>query len=260
MKKCSKCKLNPVVGKRSSYCGICNSLFTRKRSTALKQKCIEYKGGKCCKCGYNKYLGALEFHHLNPLEKKFTFAKKMHLDFEVLRLELDKCELVCVNCHREIDDQYGYLVDCSALKTTNKKNTFTKERDKKLCNRCDCLKDLKEFYFLKSYNRYVSSCRDCHKKIIVLKRNKRKQEWVEYKGGKCCKCGYNKCLSALEFHHINPNDKLFTFSDKKSVSKKTDEELRLELDKCDLLCANCHREIENTIREDKYKDYLHLFE
>lgn len=37
---------------------------------------VQYKGGKCCVCGYNKYLGALEFHHLNPNEKDFGISNK----------------------------------------------------------------------------------------------------------------------------------------------------------------------------------------
>ena len=66
-----------------------------------------------------------------------------------------------------------------------------------------------------------------------------KQQAVDYKGGKCSKCGYNKCLAALEFHHINPETK-----DKKwnTFRFKFSEKMKLELDKCILLCANCHRE------------------
>ncbi len=53
-------------------------------------------------------------------------------------------------------------------------------------------------------------------------------------------CGYNKCLSALEFHHIDPLKKDFNISQFRTTSF---ESIKKELDKCDLLCANCHREI-----------------
>ena len=71
----------------------------RKRK---KQKSIDYKGGKCCRCGYNKCNDALEFHHLDPSKKDFGIAQKMSWSFEKIKKELDKCSLVCRNCHAEI--------------------------------------------------------------------------------------------------------------------------------------------------------------
>jgi hypothetical protein len=62
---------------------------------------LEY-GGKCKKCGYNKYLGALEFHHIDPNIKEFHLGQKRGLREDTLRKELDKCELLCSNCHKEV--------------------------------------------------------------------------------------------------------------------------------------------------------------
>lgn len=69
-----------------------------------KQKAVDYKGGKCIVCGYNKCLAAMDFHHTNPLEKDGygSGALKVHWKFERNISELDKCILVCVRCHREI--------------------------------------------------------------------------------------------------------------------------------------------------------------
>lgn len=64
---------------------------------------------------------------------------------------------------------------------------------------------------------------------------------IEYKGGKCEKCGYDRCPGALTFHHVNPNDKLFTIGD--VAHRKNWEIIKKELDKCILLCANCHFEL-----------------
>ena len=47
----------------------------QKRREILKLKAIKYKGGKCCICGYNNCVNALEFHHVNPNEKDFGIAK-----------------------------------------------------------------------------------------------------------------------------------------------------------------------------------------
>lgn len=72
----------------------------------LKVKAIEYKGGACQKCGYNKYIGALEFHHLDPAQKDFGISEKGHTrSWEKIKNELDKCILVCANCHREIHSE-----------------------------------------------------------------------------------------------------------------------------------------------------------
>ena len=73
------------------------------RYKMIKEKAIKYKGGKCCLCGYNKYNGALEFHHINPDEKDFNISKDGHVrSWERVRGEIDKCVLLCANCHREL--------------------------------------------------------------------------------------------------------------------------------------------------------------
>lgn len=73
---------------------------------------------------------------------------------------------------------------------------------------------------------------------------KRKYEYVIKHGGKCEYCGYNENLAALEFHHINPEDKEFQI-DMRAFSNTSLESLEKELGKCKLLCANCHRKIHN---------------
>jgi len=70
----------------------------------LKDWAVRYKGGKCSLCQYGKCLRALEFHHLDPGEKDFDVSSRLGTSPEVLRRELDKCILVCSNCHREIHD------------------------------------------------------------------------------------------------------------------------------------------------------------
>jgi predicted transcriptional regulator len=73
------------------------------RRRKIKQMAVEYKGGRCEKCGYDKYIGALEFHHLNPNEKDFSISHKGHCkSCDKVKKELDKCVLVCSNCHKEI--------------------------------------------------------------------------------------------------------------------------------------------------------------
>ena len=88
-------------------------------------------------------------------------------------------------------------------------------------------------------------CKKCLSEAVQRRRDKTKKLLVEYKGGKCEICGYDRCISALEFHHINPEEKEFGIGQKgytRSIEKNKEE-----VDKCILVCANCHREIHDGI-------------
>jgi len=75
----------------------------KKRRKHLRIKSIEYKGGKCISCGYNKCNEALDFHHIDESKKEFGLSEKgMTRSWERTMKELDKCILVCANCHREL--------------------------------------------------------------------------------------------------------------------------------------------------------------
>lgn len=75
-------------------CGACNTKIRRLR---FKLAAIEYLGGKCQNCGYADPR-ALEFHHLR--DKKFSIGMVANKSFLSLKEELDKCQLLCSNCHR----------------------------------------------------------------------------------------------------------------------------------------------------------------
>ncbi len=77
----------------------------RNKSVSLKRKelkrqAVEYKGNKCTDCG-NTYPDCVyDFHHLDPEAKDFSIAKKAWVSFDDIKQELDKCILLCANCHR----------------------------------------------------------------------------------------------------------------------------------------------------------------
>ncbi len=78
-------------------------------------------------------------------------------------------------------------------------------------------------------------------KRAVTKRRKRIREMaVMYKGGKCMRCGYDKCPGALDFHHIDSSKKAFGIS--KGGITRSWSRVKKEVNKCMLICANCHRE------------------
>ena len=78
-------------------------------------------------------------------------------------------------------------------------------------------------------------------KTISALRKAMKKEAVKRKGGRCIRCGYNKCERALEFHHRDPSMKEFGLAHSGTVHSW--EVYWEEAQKCDLLCANCHAEL-----------------
>lgn len=110
-KTCSSCKITKQAydfyprknGTPSSWCKVCVNEKSKTRQRIFKKNCVEYKSGACCICGYNKCNAALEFHHTNPNEKEFTISKMRNTTFnEKTQQELDKCILICRNCHAEL--------------------------------------------------------------------------------------------------------------------------------------------------------------
>ena len=71
---------------------------------------VAYKGGSCQICGYKRCIEALEFHHQDPLKKDFAVSSKGYTrSWEVVKSELDKCDLLCANCHRELHSKLAAL-------------------------------------------------------------------------------------------------------------------------------------------------------
>ena len=78
-------------------------------------------------------------------------------------------------------------------------------------------------------------------RAVHKRRKKIRQMSVEFKGGKCERCGYDRCIEALEFHHTDPSKKDFNVSQRGYT--RSWKRVMEELDKCIMLCANCHREL-----------------
>jgi transposase len=85
-------------------------------------------------------------------------------------------------------------------------------------------------------------CRKCRMEAVSEWRRRAKRRLVAEAGGRCQLCGYDRCMAALEFHHLDPTKKSFALS-LRGVTRSIGE-LRLEAAKCALLCANCHAEVE----------------
>ena len=75
------------------------TIASRKKRRRIKEILIKENGGQCIMCGYNKYAGALEFHHKDPSKKDFHVSQT---GINKARKEIEKCILVCSNCHMEL--------------------------------------------------------------------------------------------------------------------------------------------------------------
>lgn len=75
-------------------------VYMRERYRKAKQKAVAYMGGVCADCGGEFHQAVFDFHHLNPSEKEVGPASTLLLKWEKAKAELDKCVMLCANCHR----------------------------------------------------------------------------------------------------------------------------------------------------------------
>ena len=88
--------------------------------------------------------------------------------------------------------------------------------------------------------RYKPRCRACNQKYQEAIYYDKLIRAIHPKPLRCERCGYDTCHNALEFHHVDPNDK------ERAISMMTNysySKIKSEVDKCIILCANCHREV-----------------
>lgn len=98
-----------------------------------------------------------------------------------------------------------------------------------------------EHGYYKSGNSRRWRCKACNVAAVQARRVAVKEKAIAYKGGRCERCGYDKCQQALQFHHRDPNVKSFGVA--ANGHSRSWKRVKEEIDKCDLLCANCHAEI-----------------
>ena len=178
-------------------------------------------GGKCVKCGDDNIFHAT-FHHKDKKDKSFGISFLKYANWKLVQEEFSKCEILCANCHAE----HHY----NESETTDS-------------------------------------------------RRKTKEILINYAGGECVICGYGSkegdSVSALSFHHKNEHDvimdgeildgDLVDKNDTKKVFSPGQLSLRIndasqipqsykdEINKCDLLCMNCHQE--QHVDKEKYNKY-----
>ena len=99
--KCACGETNPqkFYGNKTKICGTCHNKYTLDKGRFNRLKAIQYLGGQCVCCGYNKHSCALDIHHLNPGNKSKSFSTFRGWSWEKIEAEIQDCILLCKNCH-----------------------------------------------------------------------------------------------------------------------------------------------------------------
>lgn len=146
-------------------------------------------------------------------------------EFEALKTTKKYCSNECLNKMRRLKRMNGNSEENGSMK-------------EKVCPICG-----KTFRPKNAAANQRTCCYDCMPDGVQLTRGAFLAKIKEQRGGKCIKCGYNTCLKALEFHHIDPTQKDFTISNDHFKLLDAIEESK----KCVLLCSNCHKELHDNL-------------
>ena len=96
--------IRSVAGDRYR-CKRCRSEHVTARRRRVKRLLVDEAGGRCILCGYDRYPGALQFHHMDPSTKSFALSDQgVARSLEKARAEAAKCVLICANCHAEVEE------------------------------------------------------------------------------------------------------------------------------------------------------------
>ena len=150
------------------------------------------------------------------------------IDFEAIKSTKKYCSLDCQNAMRR--QKYA--------ERERFPKDITYKGNEKICLICG-----KSFMPKTSMANQRACCYDCMPDGIQLTRSMFLAKIKEIRGGKCIKCGYDRCIKALEFHHIDPTQKDFTISNDHFRLQEAVEEVK----KCILICSNCHRELHDNM-------------
>jgi hypothetical protein len=105
-RRCRRHGVGRFVRESSGFyrCMRCRAENVAEWRRRTKRRLVSEAGGGCAVCGYDRYLGALHFHHLDPSTKTFALSRRgVTRSIDHLRREAAKCVLLCSNCHAEVE-------------------------------------------------------------------------------------------------------------------------------------------------------------
>ena len=145
----------------------------------------------------------------------------------------------CIICNKDFECQKSTAKYCSKkCEYEARKIRNTQKNKEKQCLICG-----EKFIPKTPSANQRTCCYNCMPEGIQLLRGDFLAKIKQHRGGKCERCGYNKCIKALEFHHLDPSKKDFTISNDHFKLAEAVEESK----KCILICANCHRELHDNL-------------
>ena len=164
-----------------------------------------------------------------------------------MKVQCEECGIRFKKPPSQIKKSPNHFCSCScAARYNNRKNPKRKRTGKcRVCgnpilsDRTFCSPKCRNSTYLSPEQR-LRYRREINKKAVVSFRQRQKLRAVEYKGGSCCICGYNRCVRSFDFHHVDAKEKSFGIG---CGSTKSWDRVRKELTKCVLLCRNCHGEV-----------------
>lgn len=221
---CKKC--------HTEHIRVCRLKFKRDLKTLIYSKI----GNTCGICGIQGHYTMMEVHHVDMSKKEMSIANiKTLAELDKLNYELKNCEciLLCACCHSETHGG----IHPHLIKNPPSKNipdeVLLNEHSKK-CEYCNKI-------YPNEYYHSGNKCKKCHNEYARNNCREIKKQCVQYLSpidNSCMKCGYNRYIGALDFHHRDPTQKEFGIARNHS---QFGEKHKRELDKCNLLCKNCHR-------------------
>ena len=107
--KCNERESGRSEGRNHGWCRKCMYDAQKKRWKDRKIKAVMLLGGKCFMCGYDRNYAASDFHHKDPDEKECSWNKLRLKSWDKIVNELNKCVLLCANCHREFHNQGSFI-------------------------------------------------------------------------------------------------------------------------------------------------------
>lgn len=192
-------------------------------------------------------MGCIRHRHYQPKNPKSSLLSVAVLTLWCSTFDLYNPKLIIYN--GDLDGAQTHIfhsITVYSLEDCADTRSFMK---KKQCSKCSRVLSMSKFYSRTRYDKseLSSYCRDCHNEYLCERWHDNKIKAIEYLGGKCSKCGYDKHNAPLQFHHTDPESKDYSWN---VLRKKSWPRIKTELDKCILLCANCHS-IEHSSRWNK---------
>lgn len=242
---CKECHRKKVSSWRGEQPELVQKM-TQRSFRKSAQLMLENKNGMCTVCNKTYPACALDWHH-KDMESKICNVSKLYQRSELrIKNELAKCEQVCANCHRnetQTNLEKGLIPvssNCKQSKPIEDIPLKASENGKE-CKKCHVVKNVENFTLLKTGYRH-SYCRKCLRQYNSKLKRKDTPTSVAYirkqkESSPCVDCGSYFKYWIMDYDHVQ-GDKARSINKMQRLSIET---IKNEIDKCELVCANCHR-------------------